>query len=90
MSADFPIPLMFDNAFEENEKEKIYLEENKTNVIKLEDGRKVHILIENPATKKPEPVPLTEDQIPGRYVLAFAFLFVVLAICMVCTFFATI
>ena len=90
MSADFPIPLMFDNAFEENEKEKIYLEENKTNVIKLHDGRKIHLLIENPATKKPEPVPLTEDQKQNQYFLAIVAFFVLLAICMVCTFFATI
>jgi len=89
MSVSFPANLIYVKHHDDQHK-NVLLIENKPEIVKLTDGRKVHILIENPATKKPEPVPLTEDQIPGRYVLAFAFLFVVLAICMVCTFFATI
>ena len=89
MSTSFPANLIYVKRHDDQHK-NVLLIENKPEIVKLTDGRKVHILIENPATKKPEPVPLTEDQIPGRYVLAFAVLFVVLAICMVCTFFATI
>ena len=89
MSTSFPVNLIYVKRHDDQHK-NVLLIENKPEIVKLTDGRKIHLLIENPATKKPEPAPLTEDQISGRYVLAFAFLFVVLAICMVCTFFATI
>ena len=74
----------------EKEKEESLILENKPSVISLKDGRKIHLLIENPATKKTAPVPLTEDQKQNQYFLAIVAFFVLLAICMVCTFFATI
>ena len=74
----------------EKEKEESLILENKPSVISLKDGRKVHLLIENPATQKPKPAPLTEDQKQNQYFLAIVAFFVLLAICMVCTFFATI
>lgn len=87
MSASFPANLIYVKRYDD-QKKNILLMENKPEIIKLTDGRKIHLLIENPETKKT--VPLTEDPIPKRYVLAFAFLFVVLAICMICTLIASV
>ena len=87
MSADFPAFAVFGPPKREP---YIHLSENKQETIDLDDGRKVHLLIENPATKKPKPAPLTEDQKRDQYFLAIVAFFVLLAICMVCTFFATI
>jgi len=89
MSASFPANLIYVKRHDDQHK-NVLLIENKPEMIELTDGRKIHLLIENPETKKPAPVPLTEDPIPERYVLAFAFLFVVLAICMVCTLIASV
>ena len=89
MSASFPANLIYVKRHDDQHKD-VLLIENKPEIVKLTDGRKIHLLIENPATKKPEPVPLTEDQKQNQYFLAIVAFFVLLAICMVCTFFATI
>jgi hypothetical protein len=89
MSVSFPANLIYVKHHDDQHK-NVLLIENKPEIVKLTDGRKIHLLIENPATKKPEPVPLTEDQKNDQFVIAIAAFFVLLAICMVCTFFATI
>lgn len=89
MSTSFPANLIYVKRHDDQHK-NVLLIENKPEIVKLTDGRKIYLLIENPATKKPEPVPLTEDQKQNQYFLAIVAFFVLLAICMVCTFFATI
>lgn len=54
MSVSFPANLIYVKHHDDQHK-NVLLIENKPEIVKLTDGRKVHILIENPATKKPEP-----------------------------------
>lgn len=80
MPADFPAFAM--GGYKQNP--YIRLSENKQETIELEDGRKIQITIENPATLKPSKAPLTEDQKRNRTVIGLAVLFLVLITCMVC------
>jgi hypothetical protein len=86
MPADFPAFAM--GGYKR--KPYIRLSENKQETIELEDGRKIQITIENPATVQPAKAPLTEDQKRNQYFLAAVIFLVILAICMIFTLFATI
>lgn len=81
MPADFPIPLMCYDIPKDEPERPIVINDNKPNMVILPDGRKLHILLENPAIAKK---PLTEDQKRDRTVLGLAALFLLLTICMVC------
>ena len=87
MPAEFPVPLMCYDIPEEESTTQIAIEENKADVITLSDGRKLHIRLENPATKK---APVSIEELNRRYLLAAVLFFVVLAICLAFTFFASI
>ncbi len=80
MPADFPAFAM--GGYKR--KPYIRLSENKQETIELEDGRKIQITIENPATLQPAKAPLTEDQKRDRTVLGLTVLFLMLITCMVC------
>lgn len=82
MPADFPAFAM--GTYKRKRKPYIHLSENKQETVELEDGRKVHILLENPATLKPAKAPLTDAQKHVRTVLGLVALFLLLTICMVC------
>ena len=80
MPADFPAFAM--GGYKR--KSHIRLSENKQETIEIEDGRRIQITLENPATLKPVKAPLTEDQERNRTVIGLAVLFLVLITCMVC------
>lgn len=89
MSDQFPIPLALYNNQEEAET-RVCIVENKTNIISLPDDRKLHILLENPAAKKPAKKPLSEDQQRLRFFLGIMLFFFIMLICLIFTFFETI
>lgn len=82
MPADFPAFAMGGSSAESP---VVHFHENTPISLKLNDGRQVHILIENPATKKPAPVLLTAEQKRTRTFIEICLFFLILTICMICT-----
>ncbi len=85
MPADFPAFAMGGRK----RKPHIQLSENEPNVVSLPDGRKLHVLVENPSVRKSARKPLTSEQVRDRYFLAALVMFVFIAVCLVCTLLAT-
>lgn len=83
MSPCVPVFLLFSKR-QDDQSKTVLLMENKSEVVELTDGRKIHLLVENPASLKPPPAPLTEEQKRFRRVLGIAVLFLILAVSMVC------
>jgi hypothetical protein len=86
MSASFPPNLLYFKRYDDRE-ENAFLIENESKVVKLPDGRKLHVLLENPATKK---APVSFDELERRNMLWAALSFILLAICLICLFFNSI
>ena len=86
MAASLPPNLLYFKRYDDRE-ENALLIENESKAVKLPDGRTLHIRLENPATKK---APVSIEELNRRYLLAAVFFFVVLAICLAFTFFASI
>jgi hypothetical protein len=87
MPADFPAFAM--GGFSEDE-QCIQLSENEPKTLELENGQKIHIVIKNPATLKPAKAPVSFDDLERRNMLWAALCFILLAICLAFTFFASI
>lgn len=77
------------NVPDEEPDDEIAIEENEPNVVSLPDGRKLHVLVENPSARKPARRPLTSEQVRDRYFLAALVVFVFIAVCLICTLLAT-
>ncbi len=63
--------------------------EYETSVENLRNGQKINIIIDDSPIKKTSKKPLTEEQMRNRYFLAALVLIVAIAICLICTLFAT-